>query len=64
MRVAAVDAVGRAGAVDTNVIAELVDAPPVKLSGMVLGVSDASGAFSPRLQFAGDPGAFGNFVLV
>jgi hypothetical protein len=58
MRVAAVDASGRAGTVDTTVTADLVDAPPVKLSGMVLGVSDASGAFSPRLQFAGEPGAF------
>jgi hypothetical protein len=58
MRVAAVDATGRAGTVDAEVIADLVDAPPVKLSGMVLGVSDASGAFSPRLQFAGEPGAF------
>ena len=59
MRVAAVDAAGRAGTVDTDVSANVVDAPPVKLSGMVLGVSDASGTFSPRLQFSGEPGAFG-----
>lgn len=58
LRVAAVDATGRPGTVDTRVTADLVDAPPVKLSGMVLGVSDAKGAFSPRLQFAGDAGAF------
>ena len=59
MRVAAVDAAGRAGAVDTDVRADLVDAPPVKLSGMLLGVSGADGVFSPRLQFSGDAGAFG-----
>ncbi len=59
MRVAAVDTAGRAGTVDTDVIADVVDAAPVKLSGMVLGVADAGGAFSPRLQFSGEPGAFG-----
>jgi hypothetical protein len=59
MRVAAVDAAGRPGTVDAQIIADLVDAAPVKLSGMALGVSDASGGFSPRLQFAGsDAGAF------
>jgi hypothetical protein len=59
MRVAAVDGAGRAGTVDAEVAAELTDARPVKLSGMVLGVADAQGGFTPRLQFAGDPGAFG-----
>jgi hypothetical protein len=58
MRVAAVDAAGRAGTVDTTVAADLIDAAPVKLSGMALGVSDASGIFSPRLQFSDEPGAF------
>lgn len=59
MRVAAVESTGRAGTVDTQTVADLVDAGPVKLSGLVLGVSDSAGTFSPRLQFSNEPGAFG-----
>jgi len=59
MRVAAVDVSGRGGTVDTDVSADLVDAAPVKLSGMAVGVSDPSGGFAPRLQFSSEPGAFG-----
>ncbi len=39
MRVAATDTAGRAGAADTNRLAEIVNAGPLKLSSLVLGVS-------------------------
>lgn len=59
MRVAATDGAGRRGAVDSDVRAELTQAGAVKLSAMLLGVSASDGVFRPRLQFTGEPGAFG-----
>ena len=49
VRVAATTAAG-GGAVDYDVVAALQDAAPVKLGGMMLGVSSEKG-FAPRLQF-------------
>jgi hypothetical protein len=50
LRVAAVDASGRIGAVDTDVEAELAPAGPLRLSSLMLGLS-RDDKFSPRLQF-------------
>jgi VWFA-related protein len=57
LRVAAVDAAGRAGTVDHSVAADLSPAGPLKLSALVLGV--ARGGFAPRLQFGAEPVAIG-----
>jgi VWFA-related protein len=54
LRVAATDTTGRAGAADTEVVAETVNAGPLKLSSLVLGVS-REGRFQPRLQFGTEP---------
>jgi VWFA-related protein len=59
VRVAATDSAGRAGTVDVETRAELVEAGALKMSALVLGIS-ASGTFAPRLQFdAGDQQAIG-----
>ena len=50
LRVAAVDAAGRAGAVDDEVRAELMPAGPAKVSALALG-EPAGGSLSPRLEF-------------
>ena len=50
VRVAATTAAG-GGTVDYDVVAALQDAAPVKLGGMMLGVSSDKG-FAPRLQFS------------
>lgn len=58
MRVAAASGTA-AGAVDTEVRAELSDAGGMRMSGLMLGVSGPNG-FVPRMQFtAADKGAFG-----
>jgi hypothetical protein len=54
LRVAAVDAAGRSGAADTEIVAETVSAGPLKMSSLVLGVS-REGTFRPRLQFSTEP---------
>jgi hypothetical protein len=54
LRVAATDATGRAGAADAEVDARTVDAGPLKLSSLVLGVSREA-RFQPRLQFSSEP---------
>ena len=54
MRVAATDTAGRAGAADIEIVAETVNAGPLKLSSLVLGVS-REGKFQPRLQFSTEP---------
>ena len=59
LRLAAVDSKGRMGTVDAEVQARLEDAGAIRLSTLLLGVSSSDGGFSPRLQFSGDPGAFG-----
>jgi hypothetical protein len=56
MRVAAVDANGRAGAVDLNVDATLVEGKALKLSAIVLGAIQ-DGALNPKLQFGTEPSA-------
>jgi VWFA-related protein len=59
VRIAATDTKGRAGTVDIETTADMVDAGTLKMSALVLGVA-ASGAFSPKLQFdAGDQQAIG-----
>jgi hypothetical protein len=58
MRVAAVDASGRAGAVDTEVNVKLTPADSLKLSSLIPGVAEA-GSFSPRLTFTSEPLAVG-----
>ena len=54
LRVAATDTTGRTGAVDTEVVAEMVKAGSLRLSSLVLGISKAGG-FQPRLQFSNEP---------
>ena len=54
LRVAAVDTSGRAGAADTDVLAEVVEAGTLKLSSLVLGLK-REGKFMPRLQFTNEP---------
>ena len=49
VRVAAIDGSGAAGAVDYDLDATLTEAPPLKLSSMLLGVSDKG--FMPKLVF-------------
>ncbi len=51
VRVAAGDAIGRRGAVDVPLDAQLTDAGPLKLSGLMAGRL-ANGAFAPRFDFA------------
>jgi hypothetical protein len=58
LRVAAIDALGRGGAVDWEVDATLTRAGPLRLSSVMLGLS-REGAFIPRLQFGGEPVAIG-----
>jgi hypothetical protein len=54
LRVAATDAMGRTGAVDTEIVAEMVKAGSLRLSSLVLGISK-NGGFQPRLQFSTEP---------
>jgi hypothetical protein len=58
VRVAAVDAAGRAGSTDYELKVEVPRADPLKLSTLVLG-TQAAGGFAPRLEFAGEPVAIG-----
>lgn len=58
LRAAAVDASGRSGAADVVVAAEVVSAGPLRLSGLVLGVS-RGGSFLPRLVYTTEPVALG-----
>jgi len=53
LRLAAIDSNGRLGLVDDQLEAEIRKAGPVQISGLMLGVSAASG-FAPRLQFSGE----------
>jgi hypothetical protein len=56
MRVAATDAGGRAGTVDSALDAKLAGEGPLKLSSLVLGVA-VEGRFAGRLQFYEEPTA-------
>ena len=59
LRAAAVDSSGRSGAADLNVTAEIVSAGPLRLSGLVLGVSRDGAPFQPRMHFTSEPVALG-----
>jgi hypothetical protein len=59
VRVAAVDATGRAGTTDDEVKAELGRADPLTLSALVIGTQPQSGGFSPRLEFTSETVAIG-----
>ena len=54
LRVAAVDASGRGGTADQEIVAELASAGPLKLSSLVLGLA-REGTFSPRMLFTKEP---------
>ena len=58
VRVAAVDAAGRVGTVDSEITLGLTDAAPLKLSSLIPGVADG-GAFSGRLVFKKEPAVIG-----
>ena len=56
LRVAATDATGRAGTVDSALDAQLTGDGPLKLSSLVLGVAE-DGRFAGRMQFYDEPTA-------
>jgi len=53
LRVAAVDAGGRGGTTDYDMVAEVPRADPLKVSALVLGTQQQGGGFAPRLEFSG-----------
>jgi VWFA-related protein len=57
LRAAATDAAGRGGSADYEVVAELTQAGPLRLSGLVLGLW-REGELRPKLQFGGEPVAY------
>jgi len=59
VRVAAVDANGRAGTTDDDLKAETVRADPLKLSALVVGTQQGSSGFAPRLEFTDETVAIG-----
>ena len=59
LRVAAVDASGRAGTADYELNAEIPRADPLKLSTLVLGTQKQGGGFAPRLEFSNEAVAIG-----
>ena len=54
LRVGAIDANGRTGLIDDKVVAEILKAGPLQMSGLLLGLSAGAG-FAPRLQFSTEP---------
>jgi hypothetical protein len=62
LRVAAIDAQGRGGTVDTEVAADLTPAGPLRLSSLILGLS-REGGFVPKLQFSAEPVALGQLEI-
>jgi hypothetical protein len=62
LRVTAVDAAGRGGAVDADLDVGVVEAGPLRISSVVLGLS-RGGAFQPRLEFTSEPVAIGYVEL-
>jgi VWFA-related protein len=56
VRVAATDALGRAGSADVELDANLTEAGPLQASGLALGVVRAD-AFEPRMEFGTDAAA-------
>ena len=59
VRVAAIDASGRAGSTDYELEAAVSRADPLRLSALVLGSQQQGGGFAPRLQFTTEPIAIG-----
>ena len=59
VRVAAVEASGRAGTVDYELKVDVPRADPLKLSTLVLGTQQQGGGFAPRLEFSHEPVAIG-----
>jgi hypothetical protein len=59
VRVAAVDANGRAGTTDYDLKAETARADPLKLSALVIGTQQGSAGFAPRLEFTDETVAIG-----
>ncbi|HEX9365976.1 MAG TPA: hypothetical protein VF921_05080 [Vicinamibacterales bacterium] len=59
VRVAALDASGRAGTTDYELKVEVPRADPLKLSTLVLGVQQQGAGFVPRLDFTDEPVAIG-----
>jgi hypothetical protein len=62
VRVAAVDSAGRTGAADYEFDARLIEAGPLKLSTMALGVV-RNGQFAPALQFRDEQAAIAYFEI-
>jgi hypothetical protein len=62
LRVAAIDATGRSGTADYDVLAEIVQTGPLKLSSLVIGLN-REGTFVPRLEFTTEPVAIGYLEL-
>ncbi|HVL66196.1 MAG TPA: hypothetical protein VM364_02910 [Vicinamibacterales bacterium] len=62
LRVAAIDASGRRGTAEYDLVARLTDADPLSLSGLALGVS-RDGAFTPKLVFGTDQAAVSYFEV-
>lgn len=62
VRVAAVDGAGRTGAADYEFDARLIEAGPLKLSTMALGVV-RNGQFAPALQFGDEQAAIAYFEI-
>ncbi|HET7695270.1 MAG TPA: hypothetical protein VFK57_06140 [Vicinamibacterales bacterium] len=58
LRVAAIDASGRAGAADYGIDVDLARTGTLKISSIILGLS-REGGFVPRLQFVNEPVAIG-----
>jgi hypothetical protein len=59
VRVAAVDAAGRAGTTDYELTADTVRADPLTLSALVIGTQQQGAGFAPRLEFTTEPVAIG-----
>jgi hypothetical protein len=62
LRIAAIDSNGRQGSVDYQMVAELPQAGPLQISGLLLGLQPG-GKFSPRLQFSTEPEAIAYLEL-
>jgi hypothetical protein len=62
LRVAALDAAGRAGVAEDSVVVSLVQAGPLSLGALMLGVSRPEG-MRPQLEFAVEPSAIASFDL-
>jgi len=62
LRVAAVDAAGRAGAADYRFDASLTPVGNLSLGALVLGLS-REGQLTPKLEFSGEPSALASFEI-